>query len=282
MTLSATRDSVEDRPLGKKRSTPPVPDSVWLTDSPPAAAALHGRLRADIAIVGGGITGLSAAYHFKRRYPNKQIVVLEGQRIGFGASGRNSGFISREYHGWDDLFFSKGAAAVEPYAEYAERGYRQLVETIAREAIDCDLRESGALRLAKKDAEVRTLEKQVPAYAQLGRAVELWQGKDLAARIGSEFYPAGVFLPHWATLHPGKLVRGLSKRGRGAGRPLSTNTPRCNSCGGASRSSWSARTAGSAPIRSLSPPTPTPRSSACSDAYSHAPPPVRHGHPAGG
>ena len=91
MTLSDTKG----RSPSKQRSTLSFPDSLWLTDSPPAAAALHGRLRADIAIVGGGITGLSAAYHFKRRYPNKQIVVLEGQRIGFGASGRNSGFISR-------------------------------------------------------------------------------------------------------------------------------------------------------------------------------------------
>ena len=225
MTLGATRDSVEDRPLGKKSIAPSLPDSVWLTEAPPATPALRGHTRADIAIVGGGITGLSAAYHFKQRYPNKQIVVLEGQRIGFGASGRNSGFISQEYHGWDSLFFSKGAAAVEPYAEYAERGYRQLVETIAREAIDCDLQESGALRLAKKDAEVRTLEKQVAAYAQLGRSVELWQGKDLAARIGSEFYPAGVFLPHWATLHPGKLVRGLRSTVEALGVHTYEHTP---------------------------------------------------------
>lgn len=225
MTLSATGDSVEDRPLGKKSIAPSLPDSVWLTEALPATPALRGHVRADIAVVGGGITGLSAAYHFRQRYPNKQIVILEGQRIGFGASGRNSGFISQEYHGWDSLFFSKGAAAVAPYAEYAERGYRHLVETIAREAIDCDLQESGALRLAKKDAEVRTLEKQVPAYAQLGRSVELWQGKDLAARIGSDFYPAGVFLPHWATLHPGKLVRGLSSAVEALGVHIYEHTP---------------------------------------------------------
>jgi glycine/D-amino acid oxidase-like deaminating enzyme len=82
-----------------------TPDSLWLTEPSPAAPPLHGRVRAELAIVGGGITGLSAAYHFKRRYPNKHIVVLEGQRIGFGASGRSSGFISREYHGWDSLSF---------------------------------------------------------------------------------------------------------------------------------------------------------------------------------
>ena len=185
------------------------PDSFWLAETYLPASPLSGRVQADIAIIGGGITGLSSAYHFKQRYPDKHVVVLEGQRIGFGASGRSSGFISQEYHGWDALFFRQGAAAVEPYAQYAERGYQQLVQTIREEAIECDLNKSGALRLAKKEAEIRTLEKQVPAYAQLGKSVQLWQGKELAAKITSEFYPAGVFLPHWATLHPGKLIRGL-------------------------------------------------------------------------
>jgi gamma-glutamylputrescine oxidase len=183
--------------------------SFWLAEAYTPNSPLTGRLQADIAIVGGGITGLSSAYHCKRRYPDKHIVLLEGQAIGFGASGRNSGFISQEYHGWDRLFEQKGAAAVEPYARYAERGYQLLVHTIRDEAIACDLQERGAVRLAKTAAEVRVLERQTSTYPQLGRAVQLWQGADLAARIKTDFYPAGLFLPHWSLLHPGKLMRGL-------------------------------------------------------------------------
>ncbi len=202
-----------------------TPDSFWLADPYTPNPPLTDRIKADIAIIGGGITGLSSAYHFKQRYPNKHIVLLEGQSIGFGASGRSSGFISQEYHGWDALFFRKGAAAVEPYGQYAERGYQHLVQTIHEEAIACDLQECGALRLAKKEAEIRTLEKQVPAYAQLGKSVQLWQGKELAAKITSEFYPAGVFLPHWATLHPGKLVRGLKTVVERLGVQMYEHTP---------------------------------------------------------
>lgn len=201
------------------------PDSFWLTETSLPAPPLSGRVQADLAIIGGGITGLSSAYHFKQRYPNKHIVLIEGQKIGFGASGRSSGFISQEYHGWDELFFRKGAAAVEPYTHYAERGYQQLVTTIRDEALDCDLNESGALRLAKKEAEVRTLEKQVLAYAQLGKSVQLWQGEELTAKITSEFYPAGVFLPHWATLHPGKLVQGLKAVVERLGVQIYEHTP---------------------------------------------------------
>src|SRR5215475_15449469 len=74
------------------------PGSFWLAEDYTPNPPLTGQIQADVAIIGGGITGLSSAYHLKRRYPEKQIVLLEGQAVGFGASGRNSGFISREYH----------------------------------------------------------------------------------------------------------------------------------------------------------------------------------------
>ena len=61
-----------------------TPDSFWLADPYTPYPPLTDRIKADIAIIGGGITGLSSAYHFKHRYPNKHIVLLEGQSIGFG------------------------------------------------------------------------------------------------------------------------------------------------------------------------------------------------------
>jgi glycine/D-amino acid oxidase-like deaminating enzyme len=71
------------------------------------------------------------------------------------------------------------------------------------------LQENGALLLAKTAREAHSLEEHAQAYRQTGRSVQLWQGAELAARIKTEFYPAGLFLPHWSLLHPGKLMRGL-------------------------------------------------------------------------
>jgi glycine/D-amino acid oxidase-like deaminating enzyme len=185
------------------------PGSFWLAEDYTPNPPLTGQVQADVAIIGGGITGLSSAYHLKRRYPERHIVLIEGQAVGFGASGRNSGFISQEYHGWHELFGRKGAAAVEPYSRYAERGYQLLIQTIRGQALACDLEESGALLLAKNATEARALEEHLQAYHQIGKPVQLWEGKDLAARIKTEFYPAGLFLPHWSLLHPGRLMRGL-------------------------------------------------------------------------
>jgi len=183
--------------------------SFWLAEEYTPNPPLTGQVQADVAIIGGGITGLSSAYHLKRRYPEKQIVLIEGQAVGFGASGRNSGFISQEYHGWYERFERKGAAAVAPYARYAERGYQLLVQTIREQAIACDLQERGALLLAKNATEAHSLEEHARAYSQTGRSVQLWEGAELATRIQTDFYPSGLFLPHWSLLHPGKLMRGL-------------------------------------------------------------------------
>jgi glycine/D-amino acid oxidase-like deaminating enzyme len=183
--------------------------SFWLVDDYTPNPPLTGQIQADIAIIGGGITGLSSAYHLKQRYPQKHIVLIEGQAVGFGASGRNSGFISQEYHGWYERFEQKGAAAVEPYTRYAERGYQLLVQAIREQAIACDLQERGALLLAKNATEAHALEEHESAYSQTDRSVQLWKGAELATRIQTDFYPAGLFLPHWSLLHPGKLMRGL-------------------------------------------------------------------------
>jgi glycine/D-amino acid oxidase-like deaminating enzyme len=185
------------------------PGSFWLADENTPNPSLTGQVQADIAIIGGGITGLSSAYHLKQRYPQKQIILLEAQAVGFGASGRNSGFISQEYHGWYELFERKGTAAVAPYTQYAERGYQLLVQTIREQAIACDLQESGALLLAKTDSEAHSLAEHAQAYGETGRSVQLWEGAELTTRIKTDFYPAGLFLPHWSLLHPGKFMRGL-------------------------------------------------------------------------
>ena len=71
------------------------------------------------------------------------------------------------------------------------------------------MQERGALLLAKDAAETRSLEDHAQAYRQIGRAVQLWQRAELATRIQTDFYSAGLFLPHWSLLHPGKLIRRL-------------------------------------------------------------------------
>ena len=71
----------------------------WLAEESTPKPPLSSKIQADVAIIGGGGTGLSSAYHLKQCYPEKPIVLIEGQAVGFGASGRNSGFISQEYHG---------------------------------------------------------------------------------------------------------------------------------------------------------------------------------------
>ncbi|MFM2077447.1 MAG: hypothetical protein RJA49_1337, partial [Actinomycetota bacterium] len=71
--------------------------SFWMREQPaaPARAALKGNETADVAIIGGGLSGLWAAYHLTEREPGLRVVVLEAERVGWGASGRNGGWLSQ-------------------------------------------------------------------------------------------------------------------------------------------------------------------------------------------
>lgn len=77
--------------------------SVWMADKPPyqRSAALAGDRRCDVAIVGGGFTGVSTAYHLSRRFPDKRVVLLEAKQLGHGASGRNGGLMLNWVNGVD-------------------------------------------------------------------------------------------------------------------------------------------------------------------------------------
>jgi len=66
-------------------------DNFWLDAPYEPGRSLGGEQEADVAIVGGGFTGMASAYFIKRRFPEKRIIVLESEFVGFGSSGRNSG-----------------------------------------------------------------------------------------------------------------------------------------------------------------------------------------------
>jgi glycine/D-amino acid oxidase-like deaminating enzyme len=99
--------------------------SFWLTEEYTPNLPLASQIQADVAIIGGGITGLSSAYHLKRRYPEKHIVLIEGQAVGFGASGRNSG-LSR-----------KNIMAGMSVSSGKEPRRLCLIPSMRREAINC-------------------------------------------------------------------------------------------------------------------------------------------------
>ncbi len=126
---------------------------------------LQADMEVDVAIVGGGFTGLSAAYHIKKAEPNLRVALLESQIIGFGASGRNGGFNMTLFGLTLEITafrFSKEKAKAAHH--YMERAVDYLQELINDLNIDCDYEHPGFLRVATSEKY-----KRYQIYPRMGR-----------------------------------------------------------------------------------------------------------------
>jgi len=178
----------------------------------------------DVAVVGGGITGLNAAIRLARK--GAATVVLEQGRFGSGASGRNGGMCTTGV--------SVGpATAVKRYGLAAARAYHDayrdavdFVEALVRtEGIDCDFFRAGRLGVAFRPSHhehQRATQKLLAE--QFGHETTLITPADLRAELGSTYYHGGLLDPLSAGLHPGKFVRGLAEAAERAGARLYETT----------------------------------------------------------
>jgi glycine/D-amino acid oxidase-like deaminating enzyme len=188
-------------------------DSYWMHTSGLYADALRAPLRgvvnADVAIVGGGFTGLATAIAAARRRPGRRVVVLEGARCGYGASGRNGGFADVTYSGFAEL------AATQP-PEVARAIYGAIatgldaIERLASEhGVACDLERNGGIRLASSDAQIAGLERASATLVAMGLPARVVDGDALRALVRTDRFRAGLAIPGTAIVNPGKLARGM-------------------------------------------------------------------------
>ncbi len=196
---------------------------------PPRRAPLPGPIDADVAIVGAGYTGLWSAYYLKRARPELEIVVLEREMAGFGASGRNGGWVSG--------FFSGPARVYErdhPQGSFAPL-QREMLATVdeiatvlADERIDADFVKGGHIAVALGGAQLQGLREELGAAASHGLG-----GEDLhelsSAQLAQRLRVAGAvgatFSPHVARVHPVKLLLGLAQAVERLGVTIHEDTP---------------------------------------------------------
>lgn len=171
--------------------------------------SLRGSHQADVVIVGGGYTGLSAAYHIRQRFPEKVIVLLEGACCGYGASGRNGGFCIAT-----DLLREAGDDDPETRQKNLEvslYGLKFIKTMIAEHGVECDFEENGMLGVALNAKHSRDLEKYRDRLKSFGLDSTFLQGEELKAEIKSPLFVAGLNVPHGAILNPAKLAREMKR-----------------------------------------------------------------------
>ena len=159
-------------------------------------SALDGAIDADIAIVGGGFTGLWSAYYLKQLDPSLRIVILEAERIGFGASGRNGGWCSALYP------TTAGYDVVRPHLVTS---IDEIGSFTREHAPEVGFVKSGTLTIARNRAQLARLK------ATLTSDSELLSQDQIRSRIHMRNAIGGTFTPDCAVIHPGRLVRALAR-----------------------------------------------------------------------
>ncbi len=202
--------------------------SFWYAASgvPEPRPALPGDLQADVAIVGAGYTGLWTAYYLKKAEPSLNVVVLESRFAGFGASGRNGGWLANTITGGRTGYErAHGRAAVGRFQELLNDAVDEVCAVAAAEGIDADIVKGGELLVARNPAQLARLH-------ELAREEDRWpeggatllSAEETAGRVNVSGTQGGMHVPHCARIHPAKLVRGLAAAVERLGVPIYEDT----------------------------------------------------------
>ena len=204
----------------------PLPASLWAATAAPAPETppLAGEKRADVAIIGGGYTGLSAALHLAEA--GADVVVLEAAEPGWGASGRNNGQINPSHRLDPDDIEARFGGAVGRRVVEAFAGSADLVfELVERHAIACDAVRTGWLQLAPDARSMKGNVALAEQWQRRGVAVRVLDGEETARLVGSQAYVGALLDPRCGGLQPLSYARGLARAAQGAGAAVHGGSP---------------------------------------------------------
>ncbi len=195
---------------------------LWEETAPPAPPTepLVGEATTDIAVIGAGYTGLSAALHAAEA--GARVIVLEAKAIGAGGSGRNVGLVNAGLWLMPDVLAARLPA---PLFERLASAPAYVWALIARHRIDCEARRSGTLHCAADAAGVAELAERARQWQARQVPVQLLDAKETEARTGTKAYRAALFDPRAGTIQPLAYARGLAWALRAAGAALYAPAP---------------------------------------------------------
>lgn len=207
-------------------SRPALPPSLYAETALPAEPAppLPGELRAPVAIIGGGFTGLSCALHLAER--GVAAVLLEAAEPGWGASGRNGGQVNPGLKpDPDQVVADHGEELGERMLALSYGAPDRVFDLVRRHGIDCAARQSGTLRAALLPAGARAAEASAAQCARRGMPVAYLDGATTTRRTGTPRYAGAMWDPRGGHLNPLSYARGLARAAAGLGARIHAGSP---------------------------------------------------------
>lgn len=205
--------------------------SYWLEscgDDLTPRPALDGSVDVDVAILGAGYSGLWTAYYLLKRNPSLKVAIAEQDIAGFGASGRNGGWCSAGFPlGLGELGRRHGNSAARDLQLAMIDAVDEVGLVAKEEGIDADYEKGGALRFARGKHQVPLIERSIETYRAFGldEHYQLLDAEEANSRVNVHGSLGAIFTPHCATIHPGKLARGLARVVERLGGTIYEQTP---------------------------------------------------------
>ncbi|MEU5867588.1 FAD-binding oxidoreductase [Nonomuraea sp. NPDC047529] len=181
---------------------------------PARRPSLPGSREYDVAIVGGGYTGLWTAYYLKKAQPDLRIAILEKEFAGFGASGRNGGWLSAEFAGSRERHAeARGRQAMIDLQHAMFRAVDEVIDVTRAEGIDADVHKGGLVHVATNPAQRRRLREEVADLRSWGYGeddMRLMDRDEQRERLQVAGTLEAAYSPHCARVQPAKLAVGLA------------------------------------------------------------------------
>jgi glycine/D-amino acid oxidase-like deaminating enzyme len=189
--------------------------SFWLHDigKPALRAALPGPASVDVCIIGAGYTGLWTALYLRRAAPHLRVVVLEAEHAGFGASGRNGGWLTGGFAWNHDRYLAQSSPeAVRAIVQAMQISVAEILAVCKAAGIDADIHPTEELMVATNPAQLARLRAEVATRIHWGETgIQTLDASALAQRISIPGAMAAMLVPNVARIQPAKLATGLAR-----------------------------------------------------------------------
>ncbi|WP_050525224.1 NAD(P)/FAD-dependent oxidoreductase [Pseudorhodobacter ferrugineus] len=202
--------------------------SFWFTQTgrPMPRPALPGPTQADVCIIGAGFTGLWAAYYLSRAAPDLRVIMVEAEHAGFGASGRNGGWLTGGFAWTHDRYLNTSTEqAVRALVRAMSGTVDEIIGIAASAGIPANIRRTDELLVATNPAQHARLLDEHRSRTHWGETdIQIIDAADLAQRVAIPNARAGLKIPNVARIQPAELVTGLARLVERMGVPIFENT----------------------------------------------------------